>query len=371
MRQEFDAVQLKARKKRTILSALIIFILIPLTIFVGIVFLDDQRYLLVSLFIVLYTMIPFFLVYEKRKPKAREIVTIAIMSALVVFFNMITYMMTPFQPGTALVIITGIAFGPEAGFLTGALARLILNVFMQQGPWTPWQMFCWGLLGFLAGLIFNKVDLNKLKSRNFQIVQGPVLSMGVSLLVALAGHQLEGGFPEGGLRLWLLIGALVCLLLLLGYTAFMAIRQREWQGLAGFLLCLAAAAGLAWIAHLTGYTDTFLGWKLYAFGALGLLIGLLIQRKRLPVDDLTLALFGFLTVFVIYGGIMNIATMVMASALPAANISISAESLAILYISGAPYDAVHALGTALFLFVFGDMMIRKLERIKIKYGFYR
>ena len=47
MRQEFDAVQLKARKKRTILSAIISFILIPLTIFVGIVFLDDQRYLLV------------------------------------------------------------------------------------------------------------------------------------------------------------------------------------------------------------------------------------------------------------------------------------------------------------------------------------
>lgn len=143
-------------------------------------------------------------------------------------------------------------------------------------------------------------------------------------------------------------------------------------GAAGFLnLFSKAAAGLAWLAHLTGYTDTFLGWKLYAFGALGLLIGLLIQRKRLPIDDFTLALFGFLTVFVIYGGIMNIATMVMASALPASGISISAESLAILYISGAPYDAVHALGTALFLFVFGDMMIRKLERIKIKYGFYR
>ena len=215
------------------------------------------------------------------------------------------------------------------------------------------------------------MELNKIKSRNFQIVQGPVLCMGVSLLVALAGHQLESGFPEGGARLWLLVGALVSLGLLLGYTIYMAARQREWQGAAGFLICLAAAAGLAWIAHLTGYTDTFLGWKLYAFGALGLLIGLLIQRKRLPIDDFTLALFGFLTVFVIYGGIMNIATMVMASALPASGISISAESLAILYISGAPYDAVHALGTALFLFVFGDMMIRKLERIKIKYGFYR
>ena len=122
MRQEFDAVQLKARKKRTILSAIISFILIPLTIFVGIVFLDDQRYLLVSLFIVVYTMIPFFLVYENRKPKAREIVTIAMMSAIVVFFNMISYMMTPFQPGTDSPY--GVSLLRSMPFLSGILLKI-------------------------------------------------------------------------------------------------------------------------------------------------------------------------------------------------------------------------------------------------------
>ena len=68
---------------------------------------------------------------------------------------------------------------------------------------------------------------------------------------------------------------------------------------------------------------------------------------------------------------MNIATMVMASAIPNTGISISFKSLAVLYISGTPYDAVHGLGTAFFLFWFGEKVIQKIERIKIKYGIYR
>ena len=39
--------------------------------------------------------------------------------------------------------------------------------------------------------------------------------------------------------------------------------------------------------------------------------GFLIQRKRLPVDDITLAVYGFLTTFIIYGGIMNVAALVV------------------------------------------------------------
>ena len=35
-----------------------------------------------------------------------------------------------------------------------------------------WQMFCWGLLGFLAGLAFNRATLEKLKSRDFKVVMG-------------------------------------------------------------------------------------------------------------------------------------------------------------------------------------------------------
>ena len=310
MRTKFNpAAFAKARKKRTILSALLIFLLIPLTVFVGIRFFDDQKYLIVSLFIVLYTMLPFFLVFEKRRPRAREIVVIAVMAALTICGNLLTYMFQPFQAGTALVIIAGVSFGPEAGFLVGALARFVCNFFQGQGPWTPWQMFCWGLLGFLAGLVFNKINADKANSRDFKVILGPVV-------------------------------------------------------------CVLISVGLAFGVHLIWGQGSFLGWQLYIFGAVGLLAGVLIQRKRLPVDSFTLALFGFLTVFIIYGGIMNTAAMIMSSAIPASNISISWESLTLLYLSGVPYDAMHAAGTAFFLFIFGEQMVRKMERVKVKYRLY-
>lgn len=378
MRAEFDERQLKARRKRTILSALIILVLVPVTMGVGLFGFGglaspyrSEKFLVISLLILAYILVPFFILYEKRKPKAREILTIAMLSALSVCANMVCAFLSPFQPGTALVLIAGIAFGPEAGFLTGALARLCLNLFTSQGIWTPWQMCCWGILGFLAGLVFNKVDLNRVNARSFRMVQGPVVSIVLSVLVALIGHCLEGEAPLAGRRLAVAAGAMVIVAVLLGYTVFLAVRRREAAGLIGLLVCLTVACAGAIGAHFLGAGDTFLGWKLYAFGALGLLSGLLVQRQRLPVDDLTLSLFGFLTTFILYGGIMNIAAMVMSSAVPSSGISISGESLALLYVSGAPYDLIHALGTAFFLFLFGDKMIRKLERVKIKYGFYR
>ena len=45
------------------------------------------------------------------------------------------------------------AFGPQAGFMSGALSIIISNIIFGQGPWTPWQMFCYGLIGFIAGLL--------------------------------------------------------------------------------------------------------------------------------------------------------------------------------------------------------------------------
>lgn len=299
-----------AFRKRTAVSAFIIFVIIPITIFIGIKYLEDKRYLLIGLFIVFYTMLPFFMVFEKRRPRAREIVMIAVMSALTTVGNLMCFMMTPFQPGTAMVILSGISLGPEAGFLVGAISRFVVNFFAGHGPWTPWQMFCWGILGFLSGLIFNKTQVDKVKSRSFQIIVGPVLSIIISISI--------------------------------GYVIYLYTKS----------------------------TATFFGWWLYAFGAVGLVLGLFIQRKRLPIDDITLSIYGFFTTFIIYGGIMNMAAMVMASSIPASNVTISFKSLAMLYISGAPYDAVHGFGTAFFLFVFGEKMIKKMERVKIKYRLY-
>lgn len=53
------------------------------------------------------------------------------------------------------MILAGVGLGAEAGFLTGAMAGFVSNFFFGQGPWTPWQMFSFGIIGFLAGLLFR------------------------------------------------------------------------------------------------------------------------------------------------------------------------------------------------------------------------
>lgn len=96
---------------------------------------------------------------------------------------------------------------------------------------------------------------------------------------------------------------------------------------------------------------------------------MLLQRKRLPVDSVTLSLFTFFTTVIIYGGIMNMCTMFTSSGIPGNDISWN--TLRALYISGLPYDLTHGLLAALCMFVMGKPMIEKIERVKIKYGIYR
>ena len=58
---------------RTLAAIFLIVVMIPVTIWVGIHFFNDRKYLLISLFIVFYSMIPFFLTFESRRPQAREV----------------------------------------------------------------------------------------------------------------------------------------------------------------------------------------------------------------------------------------------------------------------------------------------------------
>lgn len=70
--------------RRTWLSAVLILIVIPATILLGIFVLDDRKYYFISLLIVFYTMLPFALVFEQRKPQARELIVIAVLAAIAV-----------------------------------------------------------------------------------------------------------------------------------------------------------------------------------------------------------------------------------------------------------------------------------------------
>lgn len=103
------------------------------------------------------SVMPFYMVFDRKKAQARDLVPIALMAAMCVV-GRVAFAIVPlpnFKPVSAIVIITGVAFGPEAGYLTGALAALLSNFLFGQGPWTPWQMFTWGMIGFLAGVLYK------------------------------------------------------------------------------------------------------------------------------------------------------------------------------------------------------------------------
>jgi uncharacterized membrane protein len=225
--------------KRTWMAVFMIFVMIPLTIALGIG-IGDRKYYFISLAIVSYTMVPFIMVFEGRKPQARELIVIAVLAAIGVAGRAAFFMLPQFKPVVAVVIIAGICFGAESGFFVGAMTGFVSNFFFGQGPWTPWQMFAFGIIGFLAGILFRK-----------------------NLLRTTRGY-----------------------------------------------LCL----------------------------------------------------FGFLATFFIYGGIMNLASLLMYSSV------INWKSVLAIYISGAPFDLIHAAATVFFLFIASQPMIEKLERIKKKYG---
>ncbi|MDD7487703.1 MAG: ATP-binding cassette domain-containing protein [Clostridiales bacterium] len=225
---------------RTKLASVLSLLLVPLTIFIGIVYFGKKSYGVISLLVLLECMAPFALIFEGRKPKARELVLIAALCALAVAGRAALFMLPGFKPVAALVILSGVAFGGETGFLVGAMSMLTSNVLFGQGPWTPFQMFAMGLIGFLAGVSFQK--------------------------------------------------------------------------------------------------------------------GLL-RAGRAP-----LAIFGAVSVVLVYGGIMNPASAILYQP----NLSLSV--LKAYYLTGFPFDLVHAAATALFLWFGAEPMLEKLERVKRKYG---
>ncbi len=146
----------KKSKKSIIVSCIFFLLLIPLTIFFGTEFLDNRKYYFISLLLIAETLIPFFVMFEDRLPRAKEIVVVAVMCALAVTGRVAFEALPQFKPVAAIVIISGVMLGGEAGFLVGALSAFVSNFFFGQTPFTPWQMLAFGLIGFLSGVIFKK-----------------------------------------------------------------------------------------------------------------------------------------------------------------------------------------------------------------------
>lgn len=121
----------------------------------SIVFFHYKAYLLVSFIIIVCIMLPFFARFEWREVAGREVVLLAMLAAIAAVGRVPFAGLPSVQPTSFIIIIAGIVFGAESGFIVGAVAAIVSNFFLGQGPWTPWQMYAWGMMGMTAGLLRN------------------------------------------------------------------------------------------------------------------------------------------------------------------------------------------------------------------------
>src|SRR5690625_2543200 len=138
-------------KQHTYLLLIIIGLFISLV--ATYIFYPTQHYFLFSVVIIGSMLLFFFYRFEMKKVQAREIVLLAMLAALAAISRVPFAGLPSVQPTSFVIISTGLFFGAESGFLVGAVAAIASNIFLGQGPWTPWQMYAWGMMGLSAGLL--------------------------------------------------------------------------------------------------------------------------------------------------------------------------------------------------------------------------
>lgn len=162
---------------------------LPLGMLAGVKLPGDSGPMVGSLLMILFILVPFYFSFENRKPQAREVVLIAVMIALAVVSRAAFFMVPQFKPMLAVIIIAGVCLGAQSGFVVGSMTAFVSNFLFGQGPWTPFQMLAWGLIGFFAGLL----AANLLKSKS---------PIALSLYGFFAVFLLHGGITD----LWTIFG---------------------------------------------------------------------------------------------------------------------------------------------------------------------
>lgn len=122
----------------------------------------DRVYLIVSVVLIILAIVLFVRSFEKKKPGTKDVVLISVMISLAVVGRLVFFMIPQFKPCAAIIIITGIMLGKQAGFLSGILTAFISDFFFGMGPWTVWQMIAFGLIGLMSAIIFNEDRIEKM-----------------------------------------------------------------------------------------------------------------------------------------------------------------------------------------------------------------
>lgn len=190
----------KGINRWNVVAILLIFIAAPATLFLSLFFLDDNKYFVMSAGLVVIVLLVFFLIFEGNKPDARTLIIIAVMSAVAVTGRAIFFFAPNIKPTLAIVILSGICFGRNIGFITGATSAFISNFIFGQGPWTPWQMLAMGIVGYLAGLFFDdgkdgrRLDMYKKNSK--------LMTIAYCIFGFISAFFIYGGIVD----LWTILG---------------------------------------------------------------------------------------------------------------------------------------------------------------------
>ena len=172
-------------KLRRIVAYGVFFLCIPLVVVLGTTVFRGKQYAFISLAVALLSCLPFFLSFERKQQSSARLILIAVLTALSVLGRMLFYALPGFKPVTAMVVITAMYLGGEAGFMTGALTAVISNFYFGQGPWTPFQMFTWGITGFLAGLLARQLKGSRVFLCVFGALSGVLFSLCMDVWTAL------------------------------------------------------------------------------------------------------------------------------------------------------------------------------------------
>lgn len=175
--------QIKKSTKGFWISIVVTVLLIP-AVFLISPYLGDRNMYITSVIVMILSMVPFFASFESRKPQARELVILAVMCALTVAARAAFVWAPAFKPMAGIIMITAMAFGPQAGFMTGSLSMIISNMIFGQGPWTPWQMFAYGMAGFITGFLAKAKIMDEKKPIKCAII-------GFVMMVLLIGPILD------------------------------------------------------------------------------------------------------------------------------------------------------------------------------------
>lgn len=183
------------------MTALILVIAVPAVLTAGMIGTGNENYYVMSLLVIAGAAGALAAAFEGRKPQAREIVVIAVLTAIAVAGRAAFFMLPQIKPMAAVVIVSGVCLGGEAGFIVGALAAFVSNFIFGQGPMTPFQMFGMGMIGFLAGILFGAGRMGPKKI--FLYVYGGLAAFFLyGGIVNLGGIFLRGDFTWESALVW-------------------------------------------------------------------------------------------------------------------------------------------------------------------------